>query len=382
MDRSTARGALLALLALALLLTPGRLFADDGPAAPAAEKKEGEAPPALRRPLLWMIEGPTRAYLYGTIHVDDPRVITHLPVVQQALDQATALYTELRLDAEGQQAMQMAVMARAQLPEGTTLKGLLGDELYARVGRAMPPSLPLAVFATMKPWLINFLLQQTLLEQHAEYTRRKAQGTQSGPTSGAPAQPLDMKLFTDAQMGGKQVGGLETIDTQLDVFDRLEFSTQVMIVEKSVEEIERIRALAEKGEEDDTVPALTGMIRMWLAGDDAGFLKLFEEDLKAEAAKEDADPVLIEESRKIIKGLIDDRNVGMAAKIQELMKADPKEVYVFAVGAGHMPGENGVVKLLEKAGLTVRRIELGATLPACPAQEAPKKEPAGTGAGR
>jgi uncharacterized protein len=60
-------------------------------------------------------------------------------------------------------------------------------------------------------------------------------------------------------------------------------------------------------------------------------------------------------SKKIMKRLLEDRNVGMAQKIMRLLKAGEKAFIV--VGAGHMVGENSIVQILRQQGFQVRQIK-------------------------
>ena len=39
----------------------------------------------------------------------------------------------------------------------------------------------------------------------------------------------------------------------------------------------------------------------------------------------------------------------------EKLKAQPKTGFFFAIGAGHLAGETGVIKLLEKAGFKLKQ---------------------------
>ena len=53
--------------------------------------------------------------------------------------------------------------------------------------------------------------------------------------------------------------------------------------------------------------------------------------------------------------LLDDRNVGMAATIDRWLHEE-KDIFVL-VGAGHFPGEKGIVKLLQAKGWEVNQLE-------------------------
>ena len=96
---------------------------------PVERPAAAAAPTAVERPLLWRIELATPSYLFGTIHLPDDRVTELPPVVDQVIERCDALYTELPMDL----ALLMKQMGRMQLPEGETLRGALGDELYDEV---------------------------------------------------------------------------------------------------------------------------------------------------------------------------------------------------------------------------------------------------------
>ncbi|HEY0355647.1 MAG TPA: TraB/GumN family protein, partial [Flavisolibacter sp.] len=63
-------------------------------------------------------------------------------------------------------------------------------------------------------------------------------------------------------------------------------------------------------------------------------------------------------NEKSIEGFTDillyDRNADWAKKLEELMK---NNALVIAVGAGHLPGEKGVINLLRKAGYKVEPVK-------------------------
>ena len=268
--------AWMAVLLAVLLLVPPVAMAEDekGPTTPEAKKEE-----IKRRPLLWRVDTNPPIYLYGTIHVNDERVTKHLPVVQQAIDQSTAVYTELAMDPAGMMAMQQAILKRAPLPEGQTLKALFGDELFERTSKVMPPGTPLFALNGFKPWLVMFMLIQTQMAEHQKQRAKEAKEAGEKPQD-PNAESLDPMIFNNARKQGKKVGGLETIDTQIDAFDNIPLEKQVEMVKDSVEAIEKARKKAKgeavEGDEEEAVDSLGKMVDMWLAGDDVGFAKLHQ----------------------------------------------------------------------------------------------------------
>ena len=84
------------------------------------------------------------------------------------------------------------------------------------------------------------------------------------------------------------------------------------------------------------------MIASWSGGQ----VEMLEEILLAQS--EDA------EMRAVNKAMIDDRNQAMAEKIARMIEAGGKPFVV--VGALHLVGEKGVVRLLEDAGYRLRQV--------------------------
>src|SRR3989442_3498488 len=67
---------------------------------------------ATDKPFLWRIEGPVPSYLYGTVHVPDPRVLELPEDVRRALQAFDVFIAAIPLDA----ATQARMMSHIQLP--------------------------------------------------------------------------------------------------------------------------------------------------------------------------------------------------------------------------------------------------------------------------
>jgi uncharacterized protein YbaP (TraB family) len=247
-------------------------------------------------------------------------------------------------------------MARAALPEGQTLTKLFGPELHARVAKCLPAGVPLAVLDGFKPWLITMLLIQTSLVEHQKMLAAKAEA-EGRPAPKTDTEALDLMLFSRARAAGKQVGGLETIDAQLDAFDNISLQGQVDMVRESVLAIEKGREASEEGGGEAEVDPLGVLVDMWLLGDDGGFARIFKDSMRDQGG----------DAELFVYTLLDKRNVGMVEEILRHRAEDPRQTYFFAVGAGHLPGPQGVVQLLQREGLRIRRVLLGERLPALPA---------------
>src|SRR3990167_2035542 len=83
---------------------------------------DSSANTAVKSPLLWRVEGKGPVYLFGTIHIPDPRATTPHPSVEQAFAGSEIVLTELKMDMETMTAASKAML----LPEKQTLSALLG----------------------------------------------------------------------------------------------------------------------------------------------------------------------------------------------------------------------------------------------------------------
>ncbi len=143
--------------------------------------------------LLWKIEkdGSAPSYLFGTMHMTDPRVTRLTPAARKAFDAADTVVIETT-EVLDQAKMMAALMAKPELmmfTDGTTLMSLLSPEEVASVDKALDArGIPLASVAKMKPWMLSAMLALPACE-----LARKA--------AGAPV--LDVKLAEDAKAAGK-----------------------------------------------------------------------------------------------------------------------------------------------------------------------------------
>ena len=144
-----------------------------------------------------------------------------------------------------------------------------------------------------------------------------------------PGSGVETALKKQFLAGGKQIGQLETNAEQLGFFDKLSEPAQRDFLEGVLD------SPAEVGGEFQV------MLDAWSRGDIAGVAKSFNGDMG--------------ESPELMDALIARRNANWANWVRSRMEK-PGTV-MMAVGAGHLAGDNSVVKMLEKDGLKVRRVQ-------------------------
>ena len=275
---------------------------------------------SIEKPFLWKIEGSEPSYLFGTIHLPDPRVTTFHPSVEKAFGKSDYVYTEIPLDKKDM----LTQVSYLMLEGDTTILDLVPAELLSRVEHQLQkinPALTIEPFLKFKIWALATSLP--LLEQ---------QLNNSG------AVPLDAQIYQRAQAEGKGVGGLETMQEQMHYFDSLTQDEEVKMLRDTVEFMEQAETAG--------TPIAEEFVTFYMQGDIDAFSKLM-----VKYVKED------EFSKEFMQKILHNRNYILADRIAAKLKNDLNNTYFFAVGAGHFGGETGIQNLLREKGIEVVRIE-------------------------
>lgn len=310
--RRSAR-TFLALFAFALLLAP-TLPGQELTLAPKS------APAKITKPFLWRIEGAKPSWLFGTIHLPDPRVLDTAESVDDALAAADALFTEIDMTDPG---AMLGAVKHMMLERGTTLEDVIGPELHARLAAYVEKKGGrMRTFRRQKPWAAGMNL--IMLDE------RLKKMTMAGHL------PLDLHLATEAKKRGQHTGGLETIEEQIGIFEALSLDDQKAFLEGTIGSLE----------EAETDPLET-MIGLYLKGDADALMELTS-DYK--------DDVGEELSKHLMHELLDVRNLRMADRIVKRLQEHPDQSAFFAVGTAHLPGDVGLVNLLRQRGYIVTRM--------------------------
>lgn len=297
------------LLGLLLFAPLSGVAADCRPVPTAAMTASGRSP-AFSKGLLWKIEsgGAAASHLFGTFHTNDPR-ITRLPCpVKETFDRSRSYTMEIITNGPGIVAMAEAMF----LSDGKTLAEVLGEPLYQQTLRAIGAdnARQASGIKHLKPWAVMMTL--------------------NGPGEGRGLF-LDMALQYEATRQDKPTYALETMAEQIAVFNGMSLDDQVVLLRD---------ALETQGMADDAMEKLT---RAYLNRDLAALVTL------SEAYK----PADVRVHKAMMDRLLTQRNRTMA----ERMHARLREGNAFiAVGALHLPGEQGLLRLLTDAGYRVTRV--------------------------
>ena len=270
--------------------------------------------------LLWKIErnGQT-SYLFGTMHMTDPRVTRLTQAASKAFDASDTVVIETT-DVLDRSKMMAALMQKPELTmftDGTTLTSLLPSGDVEGVNKALDArGIPPASVAKMKPWMLSAMLALPACE-----LARQADG----------APVLDVKLADDAKAAGKSIEGLETAISQLEAMASLPMDLHVKGLVDTLKLGDRI---------DDVIET---MIVLYVNGDTGTFWPLFKAALPGEAGDEQG-YALFEET------MIKARNKTMVERAEPILARGNA---FLAVGALHLPGPDGLIELFRKDGYTV-----------------------------
>ena len=272
-------------------------------------------------PFLWKVNNDEHEfYMFGTIHLPDPRVTSLPNEVNSALADASHFYAELDLSEENT----MQIRQSMWLPEKKDLYDYLDDELEINITRYLESvnnELNLEFFSKQKIWVLAITL--TVLEQQLEFPGHA---------------PLDKDLYQKALSLGLNTGGLETIEEQLGVFESMTIDQQLTFLKDTVD----FMHLAKANGQDFVEHSITA----YLAGDLDDLMNHLMSYMKNNEFYD-----------QLLERLINQRNLKMTERMLHLIQQRPGEKYFFAVGAGHFWGEKGIHSILKRQGYTVETIE-------------------------
>ena len=267
------------------------------------------------------------SYIIGTYHLAPVSFADSIPGLKQAMDATQQVYGEVvtadMMSPENLQKMQTAMM----LPEGTTISSLLTAEEMDRLNAVLKELLGMDMTNPMVKQQLDGLTPKTLETQLTLLIYMKKH-------AGFDAQHTFDGYFQQvAQQQGKPVGGFETIDFQADiVFKSTPIERQKQLLMCMVDNKELMEGMAER------------LVKAFFAQDLPGVKAVMDEkeDNQCDATPEENDM------------LINNRNANWAVLMPGIMAEKPT---FFAVGAGHLPGEKGVLQLLRNAGYTIEGVK-------------------------
>ena len=258
--------------------------------------------------ILWKVSSSKgkNSYLFGTIHVEDPRITRLHTRVLRAIQRSKTMSLELIPDPQLQQKAMLAML----YTDGRTLEKVVGKKLYERSIKAMSErGMPAQVVSLMKPWAVMTILSLPK------------------PKTG---DFLDKVLYKLAKQRGIKTYALETFDEQISVFDALSKRDQVKMLKQTLNELNEIPA------------QFKALKNAWINRDLALLESLSMQQLESSTS-----------DSSFKENMLDNRNRTMLERMQPRLKEGRAFI---AVGALHLTGKAGLLKLLTQQGYTVTAV--------------------------
>jgi uncharacterized protein YbaP (TraB family) len=267
------------------------------------------------------------------MHLTDPRVFDFADSVLLKLQECDAFAMEIILDSAARQIFKEAFSPDSSAPD---IRDFLSDEQEATLDAELQRStgFSLEQLAHARPWLLSFFLESGDDEDESDEESSGSSPSRGFTFQGTHPVFLDAYLSRVARGEGKEIIGIESIDEQVNLFDGVPYEEQLRLILGSndtlpTEEHPRPSDHRTRGDLGET------MIRIYHSGDLEGLLALLENE-KTPAF--------------YLQRLLTDRNHTMADRIATGIAT--RSMFI-AVGAGHLPGTEGVLELLRGKGFTV-----------------------------
>lgn len=254
------------------------------------------------------------SYLFGTHHWVEAEVAIEIPGVFRVFNDCDVVVSEFvdETDGNNPEDMQRRILTAAQME--LSLHDLLNAEEALLVDSALNAEmgLSLADMQYFRPSMLTMIYEMSVAERVNKNE-----------------MPIDTYFQVAAAELGKRVCGLETLDKQLDIMFRSKSLEQ-----QAKQLVETIRNT------NGTKNGINEIDSLYKSED---LEALYEVLVKCEN---------MTEAEKFL--LVDERNRDWMPTIEKYIKTD---ACFIAVGALHLPGKEGLINLLQKAGYKVKAVK-------------------------
>lgn len=260
----------------------------------------------MKDSLLWELVHPRTGvahYLFGTMHVSNEGAYKHIPLVKEYISSCAVYAGEMDLE----DPLLMELTTYFELPSGMSLKGLYGDKKYEKLRAIIQKafSVELDRYNLLRPMIVSNMLAEKVLTASYDVA-------------------LDQHLWSLASELGLETTGLESAADQIKILQSIPIPLQKQMLSKSLQNVSKYKKKIVK------------------------ISRLYEEGKLGQ--------LFLSSKRslgELRKPLLYDRNYSMADRIDILAVGDS----VFsAIGAAHLGGKFGVLRLLKKSGYIIKPI--------------------------
>jgi hypothetical protein len=268
---------------------------------------------AGRHFLMWKATSPTNTvYLFGSIHLGDSSMYPLPPAVESAFAASKVLAVEFNVKSVDQSKI-LSLMQEYGMYAGDDglSKHIPKDSSDALDDFCSKNGIPRMALERTKLWVAAV----TVIAFAA-----KAAGED-------PELGIDMHFLNEVKES-QRIDEIESPEFQMSILSSATEQEQQEFLTASLKQADKVKDMVHK------------MQQAYSSGDTASLEKLVRE--------EESGP------KALMKKLLDDRNVTMTQRVEQYLKG--KEPSFVVVGAGHIIGDKGIVKLLQAKGYHVEQV--------------------------
>ncbi len=276
-----------------------------------------QAQEKLANALLWEIVSPdseSSSYLFGTIHMIEREDFFLCEPLKTAIVDADKVVFEINMESMDDMSVMMGMLMNAFMANDTSLQDLLSEEEFRMVEEHFAQmGLPMLFLQRIKPLFLSALAGNDF------------NFSEGNPLADGSTVSYEMEIMKVAQEHDKSFDGLESVEFQMSVFDSIPYQAQAKMLVESI-----------KGTSSEGTNELDSLVQLYKAQDLNEMEKMFQSDQSGLGSYEDL--------------LLNTRNRNWIPIMKKMMESGS---ILFAVGAGHLVGDNGVIRLLEAEGFTL-----------------------------
>jgi uncharacterized protein YbaP (TraB family) len=260
----------------------------------------------LQNSLLWKIESdniPGPSYIFGTIHIISSEKYFLPEKFYETFDNTDNVVFEIDMNKMNDPSTLMQLLPKIMMRGDTSLKDLLSKEDYLKLqGKFKTSGLPIFLFEKIKPLFLTILTEE---------------GVEPGSIQSGKYKSYEMEIMKMAEEKHKTVGALETMEFKIVILESIPYKEQAKMLMENINSSDK----------------------------DNSQLKELVEIYRQQNINSLHQSIKTDEISRYEKILLNNRNQNWIPVMIQYMKQNPT---FFAVGAGHLGGENGVINLLRK----------------------------------
>ncbi len=265
----------------------------------------------------WRIsKGKQRGYLMGSIHFGKASMYPLPVTLLNAFKGSDALVVEANVVDADQNMLAQTMMSGGVYSDGTTLKKVLDADTWGKLNvTSTSLGIPVSMLEGMRPWFASMTLTALALK-----------GIGLNEEFG-----IDRHFLDSAKKQRKPIRELESVEQQLALLSGLSQKVQIGMLQQTLKDVENAKAYF------DT------MLTSWQTGNLQALDKVVADGVKKSPVGDE-----------INRLMITDRNIAMAKGVDAMLRGGCNCFVV--VGAAHLGGEKGMIKLLQAKGYKAEQL--------------------------